>query len=312
MEDLYYSLAERFLRRVRFQSPRALSALRGASVLYLANHQVAIESLLFSVVMSGLSEQPTITLAKAEHRTSWLGLLIKHAFSFPGVTDPGVITFFDRGAQDELPKVVLGLAEALSRSEKSVMVHVEGTRALSSRAPGAKMSGAFLDMALATGTPVVPVRFVGGLPVEPVSKRLEFPVGMGRQDILIGEPISTKELSKLHYKERKERVIAAINALAPVNEEPSPAEPEFAGRVLAWQEQTGASEEHSVLYESLRRWSSPCEETRSLFAAIERGHAISGTTPRDRWLVALARRLASPCPLPESLQGRLGKPGGGD
>ena len=36
------------------------------------------------------------------------------------------------------------------------------------------MTGTFIDMALEVGAPIVPIRFVGGLPQEPVSKRLEF------------------------------------------------------------------------------------------------------------------------------------------
>jgi hypothetical protein len=34
-------------------------------------------------------------LAKGDHRESWLGRLIAHCFSFPGVVDPEVIAFFD-------------------------------------------------------------------------------------------------------------------------------------------------------------------------------------------------------------------------
>jgi 1-acyl-sn-glycerol-3-phosphate acyltransferase len=188
VEDLYYGLAELFVRRVRFDSPETLPAIKGRCVLYLSNHQVAIESLLFSMLLSGLTEVPTITLAKAEYRTSWLGRLIAHSFSYPGVTDPGVITFFQRDDPDELPKVVQRLAEELKAGAHSAMVHVEGTRALSARAPVVKMSGAFLDLALATGTTVVPVRFAGGLPSSPCASGSSFPIGLGRQDILVGGP----------------------------------------------------------------------------------------------------------------------------
>ncbi|HCF57434.1 MAG TPA: hypothetical protein DFS52_05505, partial [Myxococcales bacterium] len=174
VEDLYFGMAERFVGRVRIEDPVALSAYRGRPFLYVGNHQVGIESLMFSLLTAGLTGVPTLTLAKAEHRTTWLGLLIKHAFAYPGAHDPGVITYFQRDEPDQLPVVIAGLGEELRRG-KSVMVHVEGTRALSCRPPVIKMSGAFLDMAIAVGAPVVPVRFVGGLPVEPLAKRIEFP-----------------------------------------------------------------------------------------------------------------------------------------
>ena len=40
VEDLYYGLAERFVERLVFTDPKGLNALKGQSVLYLANHQV--------------------------------------------------------------------------------------------------------------------------------------------------------------------------------------------------------------------------------------------------------------------------------
>lgn len=52
VEDLYYSLIERFVRRVVVQDPTALAATQGRPVLYLANHQVALESLVFSIIAS--------------------------------------------------------------------------------------------------------------------------------------------------------------------------------------------------------------------------------------------------------------------
>ncbi len=287
VEDLYYGLAERLVRRVRLTDPVALAAQRGRGVLYLANHQVGVESLLFSVLLSGLTDMPTITLAKAEHRTTWLGRLIQHAFSYPGVEDPGVITFFDRDARDELPRVVQALGQELAAGRKSVMVHVEGTRALSCRQPLVKMSGAFLDMALATGTPVVPVRFVGGLPVEPAAERLEFPLGMGQQDIVVGRPILPSELAPLNYKERKDRVQEAIEALAPREEVPLPGDPVFAEAVAAWRTKTGATPEHAVLYETLRRWREPCALTRTLL----QGPGQASSDDIGRWANTLASRL---------------------
>jgi hypothetical protein len=113
------------------------------------------------VVAAGLTGVPTVTLAKAEHRHSWLERLIQHSFAYPGAKDPQVITYFDREDCSDLPRIVEDLGRRIVGGQ-SVMVHIEGTRALTCRAPLVKMSGIFLDLALETGTPVVPVRFVGG------------------------------------------------------------------------------------------------------------------------------------------------------
>jgi 1-acyl-sn-glycerol-3-phosphate acyltransferase len=296
VEDIYFGLAGRFVRRVRLEDPAGFAALRGRGVLYLANHQVGIESIIFSLIASGLSGILTVTLAKIEHRTTWLGDLIRHAFAWPGAHDPGVITYFDRSNREELPRIIGVLAREIAGGGKSVMVHVEGTRALSCRAPVQKMSGAFLDMAIATGAPVVPVRFSGGLPVEPLTEKLEYPVGMGGQQIAIGTAILPAELAALPYKERKERVIDAINGLGPAvaEEGPYPPEPAFAAAAEAWGASTGASPEHAALYETLRRLDATGEEVSLLLAGARAGHLVLRDDARGHWLAELARRLYGP------------------
>ncbi len=47
------------------------------------------------------------------------------------------------------------------------------------------MSGTLIDMALAANVPIVAVRFVGALPVEVMEKRLDFPLGMAKEDIYV-------------------------------------------------------------------------------------------------------------------------------
>jgi len=294
VEDLHFGLIERFLGRVVLETPEAYAALRGRSVLYLANHQTGVESMIFSVVVSGLNRMPTVTLAKIEHRETWLGQLIRHCFEFPGVADPKLMTFFDRNDKDSLRRIIAELAAEMTGPGRSVMVHVEGTRSLSCRSPVEKMSGAFIDMALAVGAPIVPVRFIGGLPAEPVEKRLEFPLDMGRQDIHLGRPILPDELTPLHYGARKQRVIDAINALGVPNEreQPLPGDPVFAGRVLAWQRKTGVSREHATLHEVLAELPAPGDPIRRLLSASNAAE-LADASPEGQWLAELGRRLLS-------------------
>lgn len=285
VEDLYYGLIKRFVGEVHLEDPAATEAIKGRSTLFLANHQVAVESLLFSVLASGLTNVPTVTLAKAEHRHTWLGRMIAHCFSYPGVTDPEVITFFDRDDKASLPRIIGQLAAQMVSPGKSVMVHVEGTRSLTSRTPVEKMSSAFIDMALQTNSPIVPVRFYGALPEEPLEERLEFPVDFARQDIWLGRPLLPEDFAGVPLKERKAMVIDAINALGGPNadEVPSPApDDDFAARVAAWtQSHPGVDAEHAVLAAVLQDVENPHPET----VAILEGRA---TTP---WGKELQRRL---------------------
>jgi len=137
------------------------------------------------------------------------------------------------------------------------MVHVEGTRSLGCRRPVEKMSGVFCDLAVEAGIPIVPVRFTGRLPVAPASERLEYRVGIGRQDRWLGAPISPEALSPLPYGERVARVRDAINALGPAEEEPSPARPELEARVRRRAEASGLGVGLSAVRELLGELDDP-------------------------------------------------------
>ena len=302
VEDLYYALLERFVGSFRLPDPQSLAALRGRSVLYLANHQVGIESLLFSIVSGALQGQPTLTLAKTEHQQSWLGKLIEHCFAWPvsdtaTVRDPGVITYFDRSDPSSLPRIATSLAD--QAGAKSLMVHVEGTRAHSCRHPVAKMSGIFTDLAIKAGVPIVPVRFTRGLPVEPVETKLEYPVGMGRQDTWMGAPIHPEELAAIPYKDRIERVVGAINDLGPANAEERPTAPDaaFRARVDERIERTGVPVGLSTLVEVLAERAETqgdvSDEVKRLLAADTQGRLDFGPSARDAWLATLADMLLS-------------------
>ena len=245
---------------------------------------------------SGLNGVNTVTLAKDEHRESWLGRLIAHCFAYPGARDPQVITFFDREVRESLPRIVGELAAEMAGPGKSVMVHVEGTRSLECRTPVLKMSGAFLDMALQVGAPVVPVRFVGGLPAEPLASRLEFPLGMGQQDVYLGRPILPEELGSLTYKDRKERVVAAINAAGPPHheEQPFPGNPELAKSVSAWVADTGAQLPHAVVLQTLLRADGLTPALERVVEGVMAGQLSVGSEPAEVWLGELARRLYGP------------------
>ena len=293
VEDLYYAVIERFVRRVVLADPAAFAALRGRPILFLGNHQTAIESLLLSIVAAGITHVPTVTIAKAEHRGTWLGQLIAHSFTWPGVRDPRVITFFERENKEELGRIIADLGREMAAGERSVMVHVEGTRAFECRSPVVKMSGAFVDMAMAVGAPVVPVRFIGGLPADALSERTEFATGLGGQDIWLGAPILPDELARLPYKERKQRVIDGINTLGVPNAEeaPLPADPALQAAVAAHMARYGVDEEHAVLARVLLDAPRRSPGTARLLAAVEAG---GGPCPEDaegRWLWELGRRL---------------------
>ncbi|MFT7580541.1 MAG: acyl transferase domain-containing protein/3-hydroxymyristoyl [Myxococcota bacterium] len=297
VQDLYYGLIERFLDRVVLQDPAGFSALRGQSVLYLANHQVGVESLIFSIVASALGGVPTVTLAKAEHRDTWLGRLIRFCFQYAGVRDPQLMTFFDRADKGSLGRIIKELMAGMQAGRsggqgRSVMVHVEGTRSLECRTPVQQMSGAFIDMAIAAGVPIVPVRFSGGLPTEALSQRLEFPIGMGKQTIWIGAALAPSELATMHYGERKRAVIDAINGLggnpeAARHEVPAAGDSDFSAACAQRQIADATDAEAAVLRTVLAQLEAPGEALRQMLDS--RGADGQPSTP---WLAEFAKRYA--------------------
>ncbi|MCU0753542.1 MAG: 1-acyl-sn-glycerol-3-phosphate acyltransferase [Xanthomonadales bacterium] len=296
VEDLYYGLVERFVGDVVLADPAAFAKVQGRSCLYLANHQVGIESLLFSLLVSALSHTPTVTLAKAEHRSSWLGTLIAHSFAYPGVSDPGVIHYVDRDDQESLLHSVGDLGTVMTSGGKSLMVHAEGTRSRSCGQAVTRLGSAFIDLALAIGAPIVPVRLVGGLPVTPVQERLDFPVDFGRQDYWIGRPVLPEELAGLPLKARKDVILAAMNALGPAlaDEVPFPGDLHFAAEVQGWREHSGASLQDAVLYATLAGLKNPGAEVAALLEGARSGQLTVGDDARAQWLGQLAQRLYGP------------------
>jgi 1-acyl-sn-glycerol-3-phosphate acyltransferase len=245
------------------------------------------------MISSALTGTRTMALAKAEHQSSWLGQLITRGVAYPGVTDPGLITFFDRDDLASFARLAEHATAELAASKKNVLVHVDGTRALSSRTPVTRLSASVIDMALAAGAPIVPVRFARGLPVDDVTDRLDFPVGFGKQDIHFGAPLFPEDLARLPLRDRKDAVFAALNTLGPGDfDAPSEPDPAFAAEVDAWQARTGCSREGAVFFATLAGASSPeSEGVRRLLEAARGGRLVLGDDPADRWLGDFAESL---------------------
>jgi len=285
-DDLCFALAQRFVSRVVLEDPAAVLALRGRGALFLANHQTAIESLLFSVLVGGLLHTPTATLAKAEHRDSWLGQLIGHLFSWPGVRDPEVIRFFDRDDPRALSAPLAALAQDLGAG-RSALVHVDGTRAGNARQTVQQVGSAMIDLAIETGTPIVPVRFVGGVPVDGDLKR-DWPVGFGSQAIRLGRPLLPEELAAVPLVTRKQRVLDALHGVWPpaADEVPTAGDDAFAATIEA----SVKTEHQAVLAACLAEAPNPSPGTRRLLAALS-GEALSGDDAETVWLRGLAAFL---------------------
>jgi PfaB family protein len=247
----FFNLCRRFVKRVVATHPARLRELHGKPVLFLANHQAMLESFVFSVLGPVITGTPVMALAKKEQRDS---LLVQTSFAacsaFAGTPDTPIV-YFDRSDPSALLPIMGAFHRAIVEEGRSVMVHVEGVRGRSCRTPVQKISGSLLDLAIDTGTPIVPVRFVGGLPVEPfTTRKLDFPWKFGAQEYILGDPIQPEILSALNLRERKEMVLNAINELGPKDQEvPFPGDSVFEMQVRSRALETGVSETEATLLE---------------------------------------------------------------
>ncbi|MEL7372801.1 MAG: 1-acyl-sn-glycerol-3-phosphate acyltransferase, partial [Myxococcota bacterium] len=142
IEDLLFGLSDRFVDQVIVDP--ATEAYQRRPLLFLANHQVGIESLLFSLLSPVVNGQSTVALAKDEHRTSWVGRLLELILSWPGVVDPALVTFYERQDPASFAAVVEDLKRRAAR--QNILIHVEGTRAHSCQAKVERMSGVVIGL----------------------------------------------------------------------------------------------------------------------------------------------------------------------
>lgn len=270
LQALFMEAARQFTGGVHLVDPPATEALRGTPLLLVANHQVAIESLLASVVLPPVIGRPLTTIAKDAHRDTWVGRLAA------GLDDrrrgPSVV-YVDRQRGDQMLERLADMRDAVAAGRRSLMVHVEGTRATRGGQPVDTISAVWSDLAVEAGLTVVPIRFCGALPIHGVADRLEFPHGYGAQEIVVGRPVASADLASLPLNLRRERLLAGLAELDAFDFEPR-GNAAFAARVAA----------------ARARWS--IDEVRAVFVILQaraRGWALD-----DEGLpsAAMARRDA--------------------
>ena len=166
VEDLTLALMQRFVRSVQIEDPEALAALQGQGVLYLANHQLDLESTLFVSLMAGLRDNLTGAVARLELNESWVGPFWEQCFEHPHIDNPDILLLIDRSSPEAVLASLEGAIERIRSDRTSLLIHVEGAHALRAGQPVEVVSTSLIDLAVARGIAIVPVRFAGGLPVE--------------------------------------------------------------------------------------------------------------------------------------------------
>ena len=103
------------------------STIKGRFVLFVANHQTAMESLAFCILGAYLVEHP-VSVAKEEHRNTDFGHFIEDSIDPNSAYRP--LLYVDR----QNPSALLHMKEMFCQhlhSKQSLLLHVDGTRAVS-------------------------------------------------------------------------------------------------------------------------------------------------------------------------------------
>ena len=292
-EDFAHGFYDNFTRHVILDDAEAFKKVKDKSVLYLANHQVQLETLPFFTLLRMITGNTTCTIGNITHQTGWLGPFNDFMYAYPGVKYPKNIIYFDQTDRMSMFNIIDELKGEIEENGISVFLHVEGRLGLTCRKPVRTLSSVFIDFAQDLNIPIVPVRFTGGLPVRKMETTLDFPVGYAKQDYYLGRPILPSELLNLPYAEKRKLVIKAINDLGPPNEVESPNPPNhvFMDEVHAWMSETGAPEVKAALFKVLESIEDPTPETKILIQIAHSGEINVEKTPQGRWLAEFATWL---------------------
>jgi len=292
-EELFAALFHRFVRRIVHEDAAGFAALGARPRLYLANHQVAIESVLFVWALSAVTGALVRSIAKEAHQTTWLGEWLRHTFHHPSISPPQINFYRNEYAAASLVDMRDDIEAALARDGSSLLVHSAATRVLSCRVPLSVLSGFFVDLALRLELPIVPVRFAGGLPVETMDDFRDFPIGFTGQDYYLGRAIGPDELARERREQRIRLLLDRINGLGPRSGEevPNPPQPVFRRRIQDWIGEVGTSQFKAVALSALESYPRRSPMTERLLAALERGPLVVGETDDERWFGQWAQWL---------------------
>ena len=294
VEDLTLALMRRFVRTMEIADPRGFAALHGRGVLYLANHQLDLESALFVSAVASLQGTVTTAIARQELGESWIGPFFDTCFQHPQLSDPHMLLLIDRASPEAVWQALAAAVESAAARANSLLVHVEGKHALQAGEPVEVVSTSLIDLAVANGMPIVPLRFAGGLPVARVANHWR------SQWTMAGRTFGSARRSCLKrwwdcHRPRKAAVLAALNGFGDRwrSETPNAGDADFAAAVAAWRQAHGVSEVQAVLWRTLAEVANPSLETQVLQALAE--GKIAGVDaldlPRRRWLAQAAAEL---------------------
>jgi 3-hydroxymyristoyl/3-hydroxydecanoyl-(acyl carrier protein) dehydratase/malonyl CoA-acyl carrier protein transacylase len=289
--DLMLAVLQRFAGGLFLENPSVLNLMSSSPVLYVANHQIDLEGIVFAIALTAMSGRRCRVMARDTVRQEFWGQVFSCLGEHPGVSDPDLFLLVERQDINAMWQAFQDALRTLRDDNGALLIHVEGVHKERAREPVGKVSAALVDSAVALELPLVPVRFAGSLPLEPVTERPEWPVGLAPGRAWVGGAIMPQTLRPLGSKQRAALVAEAINRLgAPAdaleNEVPTQGDPALHEAVAQRMRQAQVSRAQAILYCLLAEVPDPSAETRDVLALCD-GARSPDEVPG--WLVHFAR-----------------------
>jgi hypothetical protein len=258
---------------------------------YYANHQTSYESFLISFLHLAITGVPLLVVTHpglfdndygehcsllAEHlrRQNHPATDLIHVVAVPHELNP---------ARDFL----LGLPERLRG--RSLLVHVGAWREYHEGEHVHTMAKDLMEVTLALGRRVIPVRISGGLPAQSLGYKFHLPYRMGRLRINMGQPIEHRELAELAPLAQRQHILSAINAMAPQpGRHVGQPNHMLTRRCLRRHVQTGSSALKCFLLEALETMPDPSRETILLREFIRYGVLPADSVADPEWFARQA------------------------
>lgn len=254
----------------------ARSTLRFSPVpaCYYANHQTSYESFLISFLHLAIVGVPLLVVTHpglfdndyGEH----CALLAEH---LRRLGHPAADMIHVVAVPHELRparEFLLGLPRRLEG--RSLLVHVGAWREYHEGQHVQTMSKDLMEVTLALGRRVYPIRISGGLPAQSLDYKFHLPYRMARLTINMAPPIEHEDLRRLDPLAQRRRILSAINMMAPdAGVYVGRPNHGLTRRCLRRHVQTGSSALKCFLLEALETMADPSRETESLKEFIRFG-----------------------------------------
>lgn len=207
--------------------------------------------MLFPLIIPLITGSRVVTLAKKRVK----GDVLVQAFFrlLKGRLDEPIL-YIDQDDPQSVIKIMERFRQLMTEQGKSVLIHSQGVRTLSCRERLTTVSAIVSELAISAGVPIVPVRLYGGLPIEQLDYKIDFPVGYGSQDYVLGYPITPDDLARMDLKDRKQAILDGINGIAPIPEieAPNPENSAFEAGVAGRIRVHGMGEAEAVLLQCVK------------------------------------------------------------